>query len=155
MPYVTAYLLVFLGFLIFQGVGIATDSLPANFAPFRVLIASAVVGGVGGCIYCLRGVYLNYSVKKKWSSEWHVWYFLRPVVSTCCGGISYLFLKAGLLVLESGTKTDASELGFYAFAFVAGFNVDKFIGKIEDIAQSIWGIERSRSSKHEEGKGNA
>jgi hypothetical protein len=62
------------------------------------------------------------------------------------GGVSYLFLKAGLLILESGTNPDSSDLGFYALAFIAGLNVDKFISKIEDIAQAVWGIEKSRSS---------
>jgi hypothetical protein len=58
-----------------------------------------------------------------------------------------VFLRAGLVVLESGAKQDATEVGFYALAFIAGLNVDKFISKLEDIAQSVWGIEKSRESK--------
>lgn len=69
MPYVSAYLLVFLGFLIFQGIGLASGGLSSDLANFRVLLSSVVVGGIGGCVYCLRGVYINYSVKKSWSSE--------------------------------------------------------------------------------------
>jgi len=56
-----------------------------------------------------------------------------------------MFLKAGLLILESGQKENASEIGFYALAFIAGLNVDKFLAKIEDVAQAVWGIEKSRS----------
>lgn len=52
-------------------------------------------------------------------------------------------------MLESGTKNDASEIGFYALAFVAGLNVDKFVGKIEDVAQAVWGIDKSRSRNEE------
>jgi hypothetical protein len=63
-----------------------------------------------------------------------------------CGGISFLFLKAGLLLLESNQNADSTDLGFYALAFVAGLNVDKFITKIEDIAQATWGIEKSRTA---------
>ena len=37
-------------------------------------------------------------------------------------------------------------MGFYALAFVAGMNVDKFVAKIEDIAQATWGIEKSRAN---------
>ena len=69
-----------------------------------------------------------------------------------CGGVSCLFLKAGLLVLESAQKEPSTDLGFYALAFVAGLNVDKFIAKIEDIAQAVWGIEKSRVSKDKEGE---
>ena len=53
-------------------------------------------------------------------------------------------------MLESGTKSGASEIGFYALAFVAGLNVDKFVGKIEDVAQAVWGIDKSRSRKDAE-----
>jgi hypothetical protein len=67
-------------------------------------------------------------------------------VSAGSGAVAYLFLKAGLLILESGTRTDASDLGFYAISFIAGLNVDKFIRKIEEVAQSVWGIEKSRTS---------
>ena len=108
------------------------------------------MGGVGGVIYCLRGVYLNYSVKKNWDSTWEPWYYIRPIVSLLCGVISYIFLKAGLLVLESNQNSDSSDLGFLALAFIAGLNVDNFVKKIESIAQSTWGIKKSRASNSEE-----
>ncbi len=76
------------------------------------------------------------------------WYYIRPIVSVTCGGVSYLFLRAGLLILESGTRADSSDIGFYALAFIAGLNVDKFISKIEEVAQAVWGIEKSRTSSN-------
>jgi hypothetical protein len=108
-----------------------------------------VSGGLGGCLYCLRGVYLNACVRKNWDAQWEPWYYIRPFASLLCGGVSCLFLKAGLLVLEAGEKANATQLGFYAFAFVAGLNVDKFVAKIEDIAQATWGIEKSRAGREE------
>ncbi|HDR9028764.1 TPA: hypothetical protein QDB14_002964 [Burkholderia vietnamiensis] len=119
--------------------------LPAIYSDARIGLMCAAIGAIGGCLYCLRAVYLNRCVRKTWSNDWACWYFLRPITSVCCGGISFLFLKAGLLVLESGTKSGASEIGFYALALVAGLNVDKFVGKIEDVAQAVWGIDKSRS----------
>ena len=95
---------------------------------------------------------MNACVRDNFSKKWWVWYFLRPIVSGACGSVSYLFLKAGLLVLESGTKSDASELGFYALAFIAGFNVDNFLKKIEEIGEVIFGIKKSRSSSNLENK---
>jgi hypothetical protein len=56
-------------------------------------------------------------------------------------------LFTGLLVLESSSNTDASEIGFFALAFIAGFNVDKFVAKIEEVAKAVWGIDKSRSSQ--------
>lgn len=100
-----------------------------------------------GALYCFRAIYLNKCVYKRWDPDWHVWYFIRPITSTIAGAVSYLFLKAGLLVLESSANTDASEIGFFALAFIAGLNVDKFVAKIEEVAKAVWGIDKSRSSQ--------
>jgi hypothetical protein len=112
---------------------------------FDLLFECILIGAIGGTLYCLHGVYFNYCVKKTWANEWIVWYLLRPVVSSVCGGVSYLFLKAGLLVLEAKKQSDATDLGFLALAFIAGLNVDKFLKKIEDLAKATWGIEKSKS----------
>ena len=101
---------------------------------------------IGGCLYCFRAIYLNKCIRKQWDPDWHVWYFIRPLTSTIAGAISYLFLKAGLLVLESSSNAGASEMGFFALAFIAGFNVDKFVAKIEEVAKAVWGIEKTRSA---------
>nr|WJR86142.1 hypothetical protein [Enterobacter hormaechei subsp. steigerwaltii] len=37
-------------------------------------------------------------------------------------------------------------MGFFALAFIAGFNVDKFVAKIEEVAKAVWGIEKTRSA---------
>jgi hypothetical protein len=98
-------------------------------------------------LYCLRAVYLNFSVKGEWSKQWEIWYYLRPLVSLISGGVSYIFLKAGLLVLEAQEVESATNYGFLALAFIAGLNVDNFVKKIESIAESAWGIGKSRTSK--------
>ncbi|CAH2900334.1 MAG: hypothetical protein PCALPYG88_4266 [uncultured Paraburkholderia sp.] len=139
--YLIAILACATGAVLYMSLGL----LPPAFADVRVGLMCAAIGAVGGCLYCLRAVYVNRCVRKSWSTDWHCWYFLRPITSIVCGGVSFLFLKAGLLVLESGTKNNASEIGFYALAFIAGLNVDKFVGKIEDVAQAVWGIDKSRS----------
>lgn len=115
----------------------------------NLLLACILIAGFGGSLYCLRGVYLNFCVKNQWSTQWLPWYIIRPIVSMICGGVSYTFLKAGLLILEAKNEPDSTNLGFYALAFIAGMNVDKFISKIEDLAQAAWGIEKSRTSKSE------
>ncbi len=145
MKRIIAYLLIFLGALIyviaFDLRGLLPEWLVAVRLPFRCVLA----GGFGGAVYCLRGVYLNACVQKQWDGDWWPWYYLRPWVSLLCGGVSFVFLKAGLLLLEAATQhPDATQLGYFALAFIAGLNVDKFIAKVEDIAQAAWGIEKSR-----------
>ena len=143
-----------IGFLILFLFGLTTvlimylaSALPSWVDNFRLWFFCTIAGGVGGCVYCLRGVYLNACVRKQWDAHWQPWYYIRPFVSLVCGTVSCLFLKAGLLILESTQNQGASDLGFYALAFVAGLNVDKFIAKIEDIAQASWGIEKSRAGR--------
>lgn len=118
-----------------------------SLEPYRVGIICAIVGGLGGCMYCLRAVYVNYCAQDTWDNRWAIWYILRPITSVGSGAISFLFLKAGLLVLESNVQQNASEFGFYALALIAGLNVDKFIKKIEDIGEAVFGIEKSRAAK--------
>jgi hypothetical protein len=147
MKKVIAYLLIFLA-LVTLGIGqlYLGYNAPA-VEKYKLFFMCVLLGGIGGSLYCLRGVYLNYSVKGTWSAQWEPWYYIRPIVSLMCGGISFVFLKSGLLLLEAASKPDSSELGFMALALIAGLNVDKFISKIEDIAQASWGIEKSRASK--------
>lgn len=115
----------------------------------RLFLLCAVSGGFGGGLYCLRAVYLHHSAQKNWDKAWEPWYFLRPFASIICGAVSFLFLKAGLIILEAHQVESPSNLAFYAFAFAAGLNVDKFVEKIEDIAQVTWGIKKSRTAQKE------
>jgi hypothetical protein len=142
---VIAYLLSLLVANVILGYYMLYGTLLPN-TEYNLLFECILIGGIGGVLYCLRGVYLNYCVRKTWDNDWIIWYIIRPIASLICGGVSYLFLKAGLLVLEAKKETDASNLGFFALAFIAGLNVDKFIAKIEELAKATWGIEKSRSS---------
>lgn len=117
---------------------------------FSLIFYCVLMGILGGCLYCLRGIYLNACVKGTWDDKWLPWYFIRPITSGISGGVSWLFLSAGLLVLDAEQSTGSSDIGFLALAFIAGLNVDKFISKIEQVAQATWGIEQSRSNSKDD-----
>lgn len=144
---ILAYLLSLLIFATYSIGAMALGWLPDLYAPLRVPLMCGAIAYVGGAMYCFRAIYLNKCVYKRWDSDWHVWYFIRPITSTIAGAVSFLFLKAGLLVLDSSSNENASEIGFFALAFIAGLNVDKFVAKIEEIAKAVWGIDKSRSSQ--------
>ena len=118
-------------------------------AELRLALFCGISGGLGGISYCLRGIYLNACVNKQWDKAWLPWYYIRPIVSFICGIVSFVFLKAGLIILEARQIEASSYFAFYAFSFAAGLNVDKFFEKIEDIAQVIWGIKKSRTASRE------
>lgn len=69
-------------------------------AEFENACLCALIGGVGGVVYCFRGLYTNTCAGDGWNPKWLLWYFTRPVVSLVCGAVSYLLLKAGSLVLD-------------------------------------------------------
>ena len=149
---VIAFLLVTLLVLVAFALAPFVLDIPESVKGFRLFYLCVVSGGFGGVLYCLRAIYLNVSVKGEWSKQWEVWYFLRPIVSLLSGGVSYIFLKAGLLILEAQEIDGSSNYGFLALAFIAGLNVDNFIKKIESIAESAWGIGKSRTSKETNNK---
>lgn len=127
--------------------GIALGKAPWLDGDLKVVAVCVLFGGLGGVTYCLRGVYLNACVRKQWDVSWLPWYLLRPIVSLVLGGVSYLFVKSGLLLLGAAQDQSGSQLGIWAMSFIAGLNVDRFLAKIEDIGSTVWGVEPSRQSK--------
>jgi len=125
----------------------ASGVFPSWFDEYKLPYQCILIGTVGGLLYCLRAIYIQKCVKGQWSENWELWYYLRPITSSLAGLVSYLFLKAGLIILEADQSSDASNFGFLALAFVAGLNVDNFIKKIESISESIWGINKSSMAK--------
>jgi len=143
MKRVIAYLLFALCGYIAFGVQLLWGNISVP-EELRLPFYCGLCGGIGGVTYCLRGVYLNACVFDRWTEKWLPWYFIRPIVSFISGVVSYIFLKSGLVVLEARQGEHPTNLAFYALAFIAGLNVDKFIEKLEDIAQVSWGIKKSR-----------
>lgn len=129
---------------------VAFSCLVDNLASAKMLAESAIKHKVQFHVYIDINVGMNRTGMEPGNEViqlYKSWYFVRPIVSVICGAVSYLFLKAGLLILEAKKESDATNFGFFALAFIAGMNVDKFISKIEDLAQATWGIEKSRSAK--------
>ena len=124
--------------------------LPQWLASFSLAYQCALIGAIGGIVYCLRAVYLNRCIRKSWDKNWTVWYLLRPIVSLIIGLVAFVFLKAGLLILDADHGVSSSSYGFLALSFIAGLNVDRFLVRIEEIARSSWGIRPSRASEKSE-----
>ena len=146
MILVIIYLIACLGLLAFASISHYIVVMPEWYLLNLMAFQSAYIGGLGGMIYCLRAVYLNKCVRNNWDSNWHTWYYLRPLTSILIGFVCYIFLKAGLLVLDASVQEDSTAYGYLAIAFISGYNVDNFMKKLEAIAESVWGIEKSRTA---------
>lgn len=121
--------------------------LPSFYVQYILYIRCALLGSIGGVTYCLRAVYLNRCVNNRWDNNWHIWYYLRPIVSGIMGFVSCVVIKGGLLLLEASSDSNSIAFGYLALAFIAGYNVDHFLLKLETLSETIWGIKKSRASK--------
>lgn len=143
MNRIIIWLLFLLTILVLSVIGYSEEWFnlkPTLILPFKSVISA----GFGGILYLLRAVYVNKCVRKSWDNEWELWYYIRPFTSLLSGIASYIFLKAGVLVLNAEIEVSTSSYGFMAVAFIAGLNVDKFTSKLEDLAKAAWGVEKSR-----------
>jgi hypothetical protein len=137
------FILLLISFIWIQG---PIGNYPTWLTEYILAVNCILIATIGGVLYCFRAVYLNKCVRKSWDKDWEIWYYIRPITSALSGVAAYIFLKAGLVVLEASQETNSGDFGFLAFAFIAGLNVDKFVVKIEEIAKATFGIEKSRTA---------
>ena len=124
--------------------------MPSWLANYQLAINCILIASLAGVLYCIRAVYTNYSAKNTWEKRWEVWYYLRPLASAIAGLAAFIFLKAGIAILEASQSGEAGMYGYMAFSFVAGYNVDRFLKKIEDLAKSKFGVEQSGSYRKDD-----
>ncbi len=132
--------------LILTGLYVAFFMQNSQIAEWQIWANVIFCGLLGGCSYCLRALYIQYCVKKEWYPCWIVWHIIRPTVSCIMGAVSFLFIKAGLLLLSIPETDPTQNYGLYAIAFIAGMNVDNFIKRIEGIFKNVMQIEPTRMS---------
>ena len=128
--------------------------MPAWLEAYQLAINCILIASLAGVLYCIRAVYKNYSARNTWEKRWEVWYYLRPLASAVAGLVAFIFLKAGMAVLEASQSDQAGMYGYMAFSFVAGYNVDRFLNMIEDLAKSKFGVEQSGSYRKDDDDNN-
>jgi hypothetical protein len=102
------------------------------------------LAGLGSVIYCLRSIYHHMCVTRDWDTSWIVWYWLRPFVGLLSGAVAFVFVQAGLVLLNAEGGEKGSPWGLYAISIIAGYNVDQFWALIEKVMKDALGLERSR-----------
>ncbi|BDM63448.1 hypothetical protein NFHSH190041_09000 [Shewanella sp. NFH-SH190041] len=143
---VGAYLLMLLMAPIGYWYMTATNAVPPWAVSSKQVIGCVLVATTGGVLYCLRAVYLNYSVRKQWDAVWVVWYLFRPFASGLMGYVTYLVISAGLFAVGS-TSVEHPEKLLYALSFFAGLNVDGFLKKFEGQVSSSVKAKPSRQTQ--------
>ncbi|MCO4222132.1 hypothetical protein M2R27_08170 [Aeromonas hydrophila] len=125
---------------------VTTNAPPPWVVSIKQVIECVLVAVSGGGLYCLRAVYLNYSVRKQWDEVWVVWYLLRPFASGLMGFATYLIISAGLVAVGSPSAEHPEKL-LYVLSFFAGLNVDGFLKKFEGQVSSSVKVKESRQTQ--------
>ena len=137
--------MLFIMILVFLWAQDPLERVPAWLEAYQLAINCILIASLAGVLYCIRAVYTNYSARNTWVKRWEVWYYLRPLASAVAGLVAFIFLKAGMAVLTAPQSGEEGMYGYMAFSFVAGYNVDRFLKMIEDLAKSKFGVEQSGS----------
>lgn len=112
---------------------------------FHILTYLACSGGIGGTIYCIRGLYQNIA-DDSFHPKWVWWYIFRPLMSSCVGVITYFLIVGGLLSISSGKNIDLQKgtMLYTGIAFLSGYSFTKFTEKLDNISSTIFGKEKEK-----------
>lgn len=152
--YIILYLVSLLVVVIIIYNQIIQGTIPSWIKNNNLLSLCVLTGCIGGLLYAFRAIYTHRCKLDDWENRYIVWYYIRPIISMITGGVSWLLLKAGIILLnadngqnESAMVLNQIDYGYLAFALFAGYNVEHFLEKVEDIMQSVWGINKSDTNK--------
>jgi hypothetical protein len=145
--------IAYLAFLLAAGVAgaIWLDQVNStSLAPERLTFFACLIAAFGGgLVNCGRAIYLNACVRRKWDRAWHPWYYVRPVLSAMIGVVAFAFIRAGLFVFGGGEVGKGSVWAFVAIAFIAGYNVQRFLEQLEAISELAFGIKKKSTPQEE------
>lgn len=113
--------------------GIPVDSEQLNWA---VLFLSTLAwGGIGGITSALWSLYHHISVARDYNPVENLWYYSQPMLGMVLGGIVFLIMGSGFLVVQVNLDTQDVALGARllpaAIAVIAGFRQNMVLDLIE------------------------
>jgi hypothetical protein len=138
--FIIPYLLILSLIIVIAAVLILSKKINLNLILLETASYCFLFGSIGGIVQCFRGYYLHTALFKDWDDDWNVWYYLRPIVSGILGFISLVFIKAGLFVFSS--EGGSNLMAYLAIAFIAGYNVQNFLNKLEEVSKTTLGIHK-------------
>ncbi len=113
--------------------GVPIDSERLNWA---VLFLSTLAwGGIGGVTSALWSLYYHISIQRDYDPVENLWYYSQPVLGMVLGGIVFLIMGAGFLVVQVDLAGQDAALGARllpaAIAVIAGFRQTVVLDLIE------------------------
>ncbi len=82
-------------------------------------------GGIGGAVGALYSLWWHVADRQDFDRQYVMWYIVQPIMGMVLGGIIYLAIAAGFLVLQAVPPSDPTSVGSWLMpsllACIAGF----------------------------------
>lgn len=92
-------------------------------------------GGIGGVVGALYALWWHISEKQNFDRNYMMWYLVQPLMGLVLGGITFLILTSGFLVLQVDLSDDKASTGArllpYLTAVLAGFRQNFIYEQLE------------------------
>ena len=117
---------------------------------FDILLLMLISGALGGVLSNLRGIFVYYRDEGGLPEDYVVPYLVRPFTAGVCGLFIYFVLS---LLITSITLVPVVEgvgfqgtVSYIALAIVAGFGAQEFMERLKEVAITLFGVKRERST---------
>ncbi len=92
-------------------------------------------GGIGGVVGALYALWWHVSETQNFDRHYMMWYMVQPLMGLVLGGITFLILTGGFLILQVDISSDKASVGArllpYLTAVLAGFRQNFVYEQIE------------------------
>ncbi|HEX9830386.1 MAG TPA: hypothetical protein VGA94_01760 [Thermodesulfobacteriota bacterium] len=132
--YIWAYLVLFLTAVFLFYHSNLDDFLLAQFPADRVGLDAAAWGVVGGILRGLWNLWNNVN-RGSYRHVWRIWFISAPFIGGIFGGIIYLTVTAGLIVVSEQNSLNVNPFVVMIFSAIAGFNWEWAVKKLDAVAE--------------------
>ncbi len=138
--YETGWLVLLLVGMIFAGpltnwitqVGGVTGAALLNLNP---LVNTMLWGGIGGIVGALYSLWWHISEQQDFDRQYMIWYLVQPLLGLVLGGIVFLLMAGGFLLLQVNLQDEKAATGArllpYLTAVLAGFRQNFIYGQFD------------------------
>jgi hypothetical protein len=120
-------------------IGVEQASATVNL--ITLLLSTLAWGGIGGVTGALWSLHYHVSILRDFDKAENLWYIEQPILGMVLGGIVYLIMAAGFLVVQVDLTTPEAALGAKllpaAVAVVAGFRQNLVLDLVDRVVSLL------------------
>jgi hypothetical protein len=89
--------------------GVPANSDSANWAV--LFISTLAWGGIGGATSAMWSLHFHISVQRDYDPVENLWYFAQPLMGIVLGGVVFLIMGSGFLVVQADLSSQTGAMG--------------------------------------------